>query len=165
MSTAFEVLGRDHEEAKQIFTELELGLTAATGADRDHLELRGRIVRHLVVQEARHQAVEEMYFWPVVRERLGDGTELASQAQDQEREAKEILGELDNLTPEDDEFEGRLAEFIRVARAHIAFEETTVWPSLWAVLRAAESDDLGRRLEEGKRTGTAMPRRRINGAA
>jgi len=165
MSTAFEVLGRDHEEVKQIFTELELGRTAASGADRDQLALRGRVVRHLVVQESRHQAVEETYFWPVVRTRLTGGADLASRAQDQERVAREVLGELDKLTPEDDEFEGRLAEFIRVARAHIAYEETTVWPSLWAVLSAAESDDLGRRLEEGKRTATAMPHRRINGAA
>jgi hemerythrin-like domain-containing protein len=164
MSTAFEVLGRDHEEVRQIFTELELGLTAASGADRDQLALRGRIVQHLIVQESKHEAVEETYFWPVVGERLTDGPELAGQARDQERVAKEILGELDKLTPEDEEFEGRLAEFIRVARAHIAFEETTVWPSLWAVLNAAESDDLGRRLEEGKRTATGVPHRRINGA-
>jgi Hemerythrin HHE cation binding domain len=165
MPTAFEVLGRDHEEVKQIFTDLELAPTAANGANGDQLALRERIVRHLVVQESRHEAVEDMYFWPVVRERLTDGPALASQAQDQEREATEVLSELEKLTPEDEEFEGRLAELIRVGRAHIAFEETIVWPSLWAVLNAGESDGLGRRLEEGRRTAPVKPRPRLSDTA
>ena len=39
----------------------------------------------------------------------------------------------------------------------MAFEETTVWPSLRAVLTAEEADTLGRQLEEGKKTAPTRP--------
>jgi len=159
MPTAFDVLGRDHEEVKRMFTELELGPSAVTGADREQLALRMRMVRELVIEESKHEAVEQMFFWPLVRDRVTDGTDLANQAQSQERDGQEALGVLSKLTPEDEEFESRLAEFIRAARAHIAFEETTVWPSLEAVLSAAESDDLGRQLEEGRKAPRRVARR------
>ena len=157
MASVFDVLGQDHEEVKRMLAELELGPTAATGADSDQLALRKKMVQQLVIEESKHEAVEEMYFWPAVREHLTDGDDLANQAQDQEQEGKEVLSKLDKLGPEEDEFEARLAEFIRTGRAHIAFEETTVWPDLRGALSAAEADDLGRKLAAGKETAPTRP--------
>jgi hypothetical protein len=65
--------------------------------------------------------------------------------------------QLDKLAPEDERFEAQLSEFITAGRAHIAFEETTVWPSLRGVLTAAQADDLGRQLEEGKKATPTRP--------
>lgn len=161
MPTAFDVLHRDHEEVKQMFTELELGPSFVTGADRDQLALRDRMVQQLVIEESKHEAVEEMYFWPAVCERVTDGTDLANQAQGQEREGKEVLAALDKLTPENEEFESLLAEFTRAARAHIAFEETTVWPSVRSVLSAAEAEELGRQLEQAKKSAPTRPHPKI----
>jgi hypothetical protein len=67
MANAFDALAKDHEEVKRMLAELELGPTTATGADPDQLALRKKMVQHLVIEEAKHEAVEEMYFWPVVR--------------------------------------------------------------------------------------------------
>ena len=39
MASAFDVLAKDHAEVKRMLTELELGPTAATGADPDQLAL------------------------------------------------------------------------------------------------------------------------------
>jgi hemerythrin-like domain-containing protein len=150
MPTAFDVLARDHEEIKRILAELEIGPTAAAHADSDRLALRKNMVEQLVIEESRHEAIEEMYFWPAVREHLGDGDDLANQALTQEQEGKDILGRLDKLGPDDEAFENLLAQFASAGRAHIAFEETTVWPALRDVLTAAEADDLGRKLEQGK---------------
>ena len=130
MPSVFDVLARDHEEVKRMLTELELGPTAATGANSDQLALRKKMVQRLVIEESKHEAVEEMYFWPTVRSHVSDGTDLANQAQGQEQEGKEVLDQLDKLSPGDGQFESLLAEFITAGRAHIAFEETTVWPSL-----------------------------------
>ena len=157
MPSAFDVLAKDHEEVKRMLSELELGPTAATGADSDQLALRKKMVQQLVIEASKHEAVEEMYFWPAVREALTDGTDLANQALDQEQEGKAVLDRLDKLAPEDGEFEGLLAEFIRAGRAHIAFEETTVWPSLRSVLTAEQADELGSKLEQGKKTAPTRP--------
>ena len=157
MPSAFDVLARDHEEVKRMLTELELGPTASSGANGDQLALRKKMVEQLVIEESKHEAVEEMYFWPAVREHLPDGDDLANQAQGQEQEGKAILDRLDKLAPDNEEFEAQLAQFTQAGRAHIAFEETSVWPYLRAALTAEESDDLGRKLETGKKTAPTRP--------
>jgi hypothetical protein len=157
MTSVFDVLAQDHAEVKRMLTELELGPTAATGADADELALRKRMVQQLVIEVSKHEAVEEMYFWPAVRSHVTDGTDLANQAQGQEQEGKEVLAKLDKLAPEDEAFEAQLSQFITAGRAHIAFEETTAWPSLRANLTAAEADDLGRKLQVGRENAPTRP--------
>ncbi len=157
MPSAFDVLARDHEEVKKMLTELELGPVAATGANADQLALRKKMVQHLVIEESKHEAVEEMYFWPAVRSHLEDGDDLANQARRQEQEGKVLLDKLEKLAPEDADFEAQLAQFAQAARAHIAFEETSVWPYLRAGLTAGEADDLGRELEAGRKTAPTRP--------
>jgi hemerythrin-like domain-containing protein len=157
MTSAFDVLAEDHEEVKRMLAELELGPTAATGASQDQLALRKKMVQQLVIEESKHEAVEEMYFWPAVRKALVDGDNLADQAQAQEQEGKVVLDRLDKLAPEDDEFESRLTEFISAGRAHIAFEESAVWPHLRSVLTAEQADSLGRQLAEGKENAPTRP--------
>ena len=157
MPSAFEVLAKDHEEVKRMLSELELGPTAVTGATSDQLALRQKMVEQLVIEESKHEAVEEMYFWPAVRSHLTDGDELANQAQDQEQQGKFILDRLGKLLPEDKEFEDQIAHFITVGRAHIEFEETAIWPALLLALTAEEAADLGRELEEAKKTAPTRP--------
>jgi len=157
MPSAFDVLAKDHEEVKRMLSELELGPVAVSGANSDQLELRKKMVQQLVIEESKHEAVEEMYFWPAVRERLPDGADLANQAQEQEQEGKAVLDKLDKLAPGDQEFEAHLAQFITAGRAHIAFEETSVWPFLRAALSAEEAQELGRKLAEGKKTAPTRP--------
>ena len=80
-----------------------------------------------------------------MREHLEDGTDLANQARDQEQEqeGKEVLARLDKLAPEDEEFQALPTQFTSAALAHIAFKETTVWPSLQSVLTGEEAAILG----------------------
>jgi Hemerythrin HHE cation binding domain len=157
MPSAFEVLAKDHEEVKRMLSELELGPVADTGANSDQLALRRKMVEQLVIEESKHEAVEEMYFWPAVRRHLTDGDDLASQAQDQEQQGKFILGRLDKLGPQDEEFEDQITHFISAGRAHLEFEETAVWPALLLALTAEEAADLGRELEEAKKTAPTRP--------
>ena len=99
MSTAFEVLSSDHEEVKRLLSELELGPTAASGADSDQLALRKKMVQQLVIEQSKHEVVEEMFFWPTVREYLADGEDLANQAVNQEQQAKQVLHQPHPKTP------------------------------------------------------------------
>lgn len=157
MATAFDVLAKDHQEVKDMLTELEKGPTAASGATADQLALRKKMTQQLVIEESKHEAVEEMYFWPAVREHLQDGDDLANQAQQQEQEGKEILDKLDKAAADAGDFESLLSAFITGGREHIAFEETRVWPSMRAALSAEQAEDIGRKLEAGKRTAPTRP--------
>jgi hemerythrin-like domain-containing protein len=157
MPSAFDVLAQDHEQVKQMLTEFEKGPTAATGASENHLALRKKMAEELVIEESKHEAVEEMYFWPTVRDRVPNGGELADKAVGQEQEAKGVLDRLDKCEADDPEFERLLTEFIAAGREHIEFEETQVWPALRTALSAQEADELGTKLEQGKKTAPTRP--------
>ena len=101
MADVFTVLAKDHDEVKGILTELEKGPTGVTGASENQLALRKKITEVLIIEESRHEALEEMYFWPVVRDHLPDGDTLADEATGQEQEAKEVLARLDKLEASD----------------------------------------------------------------
>src|SRR5438105_3774956 len=95
-----------------------------------------------------------MYLWPAVRERAEGGDRLADTATGQEQEGNEVLDKLEASAPE---FEQLIGEFIQAAREHISYEETQARPALRAALTAEQADDLGDKLEEGKKTAPTRP--------
>jgi hemerythrin-like domain-containing protein len=157
MPDVFEVLSQDHQEVKRILTELENGPTAATGSSGNALALRKKIVQQLVIEESKHEALEEMYFWPAVRDRVADGDELADTAIAQEQDGKEVLDRLDKLDPDQPEFEQLVITFIAAGREHISFEEGQVWPRLRSVLTADEARSIGDKIAAGKKTAPTRP--------
>jgi hypothetical protein len=112
------------------------------------------MTEQLIIEESKHEALEEMYFWPVVRDHLPDGDTLADQATSQEQEAKEVLAKLD---AGDAEFEKLLGRFIGAAREHIQFEETAVWPGLRTALNTERAAELGTQIAEGNKTAPTRP--------
>jgi hemerythrin-like domain-containing protein len=157
MPDVFDVLSRDHEEVKRMLSELESGPTAATGASDDQLLLRKKMVEELIIEESKHEAVEEMYFWPAVREHVPDGETIAQTATEQEQEGKQVLHDLDKLDAHEPEFERLVTKFIQAGREHIGYEETTAWPPLRSALSAEQAEELGRKLSEGKKTAPTRP--------
>ena len=97
MADVFTVLAKDHEEVKGMLAELEKGPAKAAGASQDQLARRKKMTEELIIEESKHEALEEMYFWPAVREHRPAGDTLADEATGQEQEAKEVLARLDKL--------------------------------------------------------------------
>ena len=157
MAQAFDVLSQDHAEVKQMLAELESGPTASSGASTSDLSQRKKVVEQLVIAESKHEAVEEMYFWPTVRDKVPDGDKLADTAIEQEQEGKEVLDKLDKLDANAPEFENLVRVLIRAAREHISYEETQAWPALRTALTAEEASELGRKIEQGKKSAPTRP--------
>ena len=157
MVDAFGVLRRDHEKVERALASLEDGPNAGSGADQVELIGRQRLTQQLIADESGHEAIEERCFWPVVRDQMPGGAELAGEALGQEQEAREALRKLRTLQPWDDGFEKLLREFIAAARDHVAFEETKVWPGLREALSAQEVSDLGDKLVQAKESLPARP--------
>jgi hypothetical protein len=157
MPDAFHVLGQDHEAVKELLNQLENGPTVATAATDAQLRERKNLTERLIIEESKHEAVEEEYFWPAVRDSVPDGDRLADEATDQEQEGKVILDRLDKLDATDPEFDRLLEAFITAGRAHIAFEEERVWPALRQVLIASAAEELGTKLVRGKDLAPTRP--------
>jgi len=157
MADVFTVLGQDHQEVKRMLAELEKGPTAAAGASEDQLALRKKMTEELIIEESKHEALEEMYFWPAVRDHIQSGNTLADEATGQEQAAKQLLTDLDKLGSGDAEFERLLGKFIMDAREHIEFEETQVWPLLRTALPAETAAEIGEKIAKGKKTAPTRP--------
>lgn len=148
----FSILKREHGEVERLLVQLEVdpAQTTMDEAARVHL------AQHLVMVESRHEAAEEMVFWPAVRKRLREGDALADRALAQEREAKYTLDALRFAASE----ESRLAlvtEFARAARAHVAFEEEEVWPVFRKAIGHLGRWLLGMRYVFAERVGPTRP--------
>lgn len=154
MADVFDVLGQDHDHVKEVLAELEAG---AGRTEPDALEHRKKMVERLIIDESKHEAVEEEYFWPTVRELVPDGDRLADHAVGQEQSAKYVLHDLIGLDPGDERFEELLRTFILDGREHISYEENRVWPELRKVITQERADQLGGRLADGKAKAPTRP--------
>lgn len=116
-----------------------------------------KLAEKLVMDESRHEAAEEMYFWPSVREKVQGGDALAERGIAQESEGKEVLDKLRKCGPGDAEFTKLVAKFAKAGREHIAFEQNEVWPKLETVLTTEERNQLGEKYEMAKKAGPTRP--------
>jgi hemerythrin-like domain-containing protein len=158
MPDIFTVLTQDHDEVKAMLTELESGaMPHPQVADTSAQQHRADLAERLVIEESRHEAAEEEYFWPTVRDKLADGDRLAKTAIEQENEGKQVLDQLRKLSPDNIEFESLVAKFIKAGREHITFEEQQVWPQLRAALSQDEALELGEKFELAKKLGPTRP--------
>jgi hypothetical protein len=102
---AIEFLHHDHEQVLGMLSRLERDAEPVTGGDADHLRRRRELVTELVIAESRHEAVEEQYFWPAVRDQVPGGDRLADHGVAQEQAAKHVLARLDGMSADEPEFE------------------------------------------------------------
>jgi hemerythrin-like domain-containing protein len=156
MPSVFDVLAKDHTQVKAMLARLNKNRPGPDPGDRQ-LAQRKKLTEELIIEESKHEALEEMHFWPAVRDNLPDGGKLADQATSQEQDAKEMLDKLDRLDAGSSEFEKLLGEFVTAAREHIEFEETRVWPQMRKALKKKEASEIGGRIKEGKETAPTRP--------
>jgi hemerythrin HHE cation binding domain-containing protein len=157
MPDVFEVLKQDHDEVKAMLTRLEDGQNVVTGATAEQLAQRQELAEEVIIEESKHEAVEQQYFWPAVRQVGADGERVADQAMEQEQQGEQVLHELGKLNPDDLRFEELLAGFTSAARAHILFEEAHAWPLLRASITAEQAAHLGERITKAKKLAPTRP--------
>lgn len=150
MADLFEVLKRDHDEVRRMLAELHIGPTALTGATGHQLEARKRLTDQLIVAASRHEAVEEEFFWPVVRKQGPEAGQLADQAAGQELQVRQALAALTGLDTDAPEFEPLLTDVIAAGFEHLEFEEEQVWPLLRRAISPAQAADVGGAMASGR---------------
>lgn len=148
MADLFDVLEADHIEVKSLLHTI--GASSET-------EQRRKLAETLVIEESKHEAAEEIHFWPAVRRYLVDGDRLADTAISQEEDAKLVLDGIDKAEPGSPAFDELIGRFQQAAQKHIAFEENEVWPKLLAVLGPRQLDELGTEIEAAKEKGPTRP--------
>jgi hypothetical protein len=150
------VLTRDHNQVKALQEQLEALPSHTTGGSAAQVSQRRSIVEMITVKLSQHEAVEERYFWPAVRQALPDGDHKADEAIEQEQQGKDTLTALGKLEPDTDEFDELVDQLVLLLRRHVAYEE-----KLFLELKSAMSDqsrrELGEELLAAKNRGSTRP--------
>ncbi len=108
-----QLLKRQHQEIRDLFAEVE----AASGQGRR--EAFGRLVRLLAV----HETAEEEVVHPAARRAFPSGDKVVDDRLREEREAKEVLSELDGMDTDDPDFMPTLMALRDDILAHADSEE------------------------------------------
>jgi hemerythrin superfamily protein len=143
------VLVTDHREVEQMFTELE-----APGLARERrAELRDKVITEL----ARHSVAEEMYLYPITRQALPGGDQVADREIQDHAAAERVMKDLEGVDPDDARFDDLLTQLITDIRGHVAEEETDLFPRLRASCPEQELADLGAKVQAAKKTAPTHP--------
>jgi hemerythrin-like domain-containing protein len=117
-------------------------------------------VTDLVIVESRHEAIEEHFFWPMVRSSLPDGEELVNRGLSQENAAKQVLHALDKVESNQSDFEEMVCR-VNEGREHIEYEQTQVWPKVQAAVSQQDLEELGEKIAKSKKTAPTRTRRPV----
>lgn len=153
---ALMVLTRQHNQVNALVKQLSAIPGHAKGGTGEDLSQRKSIVDLITVYLSGHEAAEEAYLWPAVREVLPDGDRWAEGALAQEAEGKDTLTALGKLDPGTDEFDSLAAQLVAQLRKHVAYEEQ-VFHRLRAAMPDREREKLGRKLFAAARRGPTRP--------
>ncbi len=144
---ALAILIRDHKEVDELLEQF-------AGAD-DTFEggLVGRIIEALSV----HAAVEEQLVYPAMRKALPDGEAKVRDAIADHQKVKETLADLETMAPLDPAVPAAVQALAKEVRAHVAEEESDLFPRLAETLGEAALQDMGRAIEKARVTAPARP--------
>jgi len=150
---ALTFLRQDHKSVLGMLEVLD-GAPSGDGATSSGLST---MVTNLVIAESQHEAIEEQFFWPAVREVLDDGDALADRAVEQEQEGKKLLQRLEDGVPGDPDYQEALKAFVKAGRDHIAYEQEVVWPAFEAAVSREDLMKMGEKLEAAKKVAPTRP--------
>jgi hemerythrin superfamily protein len=146
------ILLEQHARVRELFAELLD--SPATG--------RGPLFDELRALLAVHETAEEMVLRP-----RADGQEWKQVADDrnqEEREANQVLADLERLDPQSDAFLTQLKTFEQAVDAHAEAEESQEFPRVLATLDTEERRKLGDRLRSVQKLAPTHPHPSVAGS-
>ena len=116
--SATQLLRQRHKEIEKLFDKT----IKSSGAER--AELFDCLRATLAV----HETTEEMFVHPIGRRCGPNGDAIVEERLAEEKEATQVLAELEKLGPDGDQFGNRLMTFRRAVEAHAHAEEKELFP-------------------------------------
>jgi hemerythrin superfamily protein len=149
---AISLLKNDHKTVEDLFKRFEkLGPRAV----KSKQDLAERIVRELSI----HAAIEEMAFYPAIREAAekGDVDDMVLESLEEHHIVKWVLSEIERLGPSDERFDPKMRVLMENVRHHVEEEEKDLFPKVNKMFDRAQLDDLGDAMARLKKTAPTHP--------
>ena len=150
MPDAIVLLKNDHKEVEKLFKQFEkLGDDAHT--------TKRKVVDSIISALSVHAAIEEMYFYPAVREQNPDLEDDVLEGLEEHHIVKWTLDELEGLDPKAERFDAKVTVLIESVRHHVEEEEGEMFPAVREAMGRKALQDLGATLEQAKATAPSRP--------
>jgi iron-sulfur cluster repair protein YtfE (RIC family) len=136
---AIEFLKQEHEKAKTEFQRLEKAPAAQRGTIWQKLERELKL----------HEQKEERYLYGPVSREAEASTELRAwqdRHHGEVEEAEELIGQIDRLSPESDEWLRSVKQLRSTLEQHIATEEDDIWPEIQDIWGPRQREEAGQRM-------------------
>jgi len=133
---AIDLLMIQHEEAKALFKKIE------RAEDDEKQDLFERVADALAV----HATIEEKQFYPATRNARTE--EMLQEAVVEHLAAKRLIADLLEMTPDDPQFDAKIAVLKEQVEHHIEEEEAELFPKVRRMFKADEIEDLGVAMED-----------------
>jgi len=149
---AITLLKNDHKTVEDLFQRFEkLGPRAVKSKE----DVVARIIRELSV----HAAIEEMVFYPAIRQAVDDGEieDMVLEALEEHHIVKWVLSELDGMSPENERFDAKVTVLTENVRHHVEEEEHDLFPQVSKRLGRPRLDELGEAMARLKKTAPTHP--------
>lgn len=145
---AITLLKQDHKTVKSLFRQFEKAKQPAR-----QRKLAGEVIKELSV----HAAIEEMVFYPAVRDRVPEAEDTVLESLEEHHVAKWVLSELEDMKPDHERFKAKMAVLMESVGHHIDEEESELFPEVRKALGRKELADIGTALEKAKKTAPTRP--------
>ena len=140
---AIAVLKQDHRDVQQLFRRFEKAGDDAHGVKR-------QLVDTMIEELSRHAEIEELVFYPAVRNEVDDAEADVLEALEEHHVVKLVLRELEDLEPTDERFDAKVTVMMESVRHHVQEEEQTLFPEVPARMRRPRLRELGDELRDAK---------------
>lgn len=116
-SDALALLKADHAAVKKLFKEYD----KAASSDGDEAT-RGELATRICLELTVHARIEEEIFYPALRDAL-DEQDLLDEAEIEHASAKDLIDQLESMTPDDELYDARVTVLGEYIDHHVQEEE------------------------------------------
>jgi hemerythrin superfamily protein len=145
---AITLLKQDHKTVEKLFRQFEKATQPA-----QQRKLARKVIQELSV----HAAIEEMLFYPAVRDRAPKAEDMVLEALEEHHVVKWVASELEDMKPDHERFKAKMAVLMESVRHHVKEEESELFPEVRKEIKRKELADLGVALEKAKKTAPTSP--------
>ncbi|MDQ3620486.1 MAG: hemerythrin domain-containing protein [Actinomycetota bacterium] len=142
MPNAIELLREDHRKVKKL---LEQGDDTTENA----VKTRTEVLEKIKAEMQAHETIEEEIFYPALQ-RHEKAKEVVLEGYEEHHVVNQILGELNDVSVEDERWAAKFSVMKENIEHHIEEEEDDMFKKAEQIFSKAELDELGDRMEAKK---------------
>ena len=140
---AIVMLREDHANVEKMFKALE----------KDDLSVVPDICDALTV----HAHIEETVFYPAVPAEMADSSDEIGEAVEEHHVVKILIGELQDLSPDDEAYKAKATVLMELVRHHVEEEQDELFPEVRSALGRKRLVELGEQMAEARMQLTGQP--------